>query len=104
MRVEWIGGLRRMPDLSQPHMPQRPVWNCHDCGQPWPCKPKVRDLNAEFRDNRTSLVVYLASFFAEAQADLGDDRPVGLYSRFLIAPVVAGRVDRFLQEPELPSF
>jgi hypothetical protein len=68
------------------HPPARPGWNCQDCGQPWPCGFKRAALTAEYRDDRTSLLIYLAYFLVEAIDDFG--RPDGgplpnLYARIL---------------------
>lgn len=68
------------------HLPARPDWNCQSSGQPWPCPIRKVALGAEYRHNRTSLVIYLAFHLADAIDDFGrlDRGPVpDLFERFL---------------------
>ncbi|MET8281853.1 flavin reductase [Micromonospora sp. NPDC005174] len=62
-------------------MAARPSWRCRVCGAAWPCSPARLALLGEYRENRTGLLVYLATLLDEAAGDLPDsDR---LTDRFL---------------------
>jgi hypothetical protein len=51
------------------HHPERPAWRCRECGDPWPCEQAHTDLNAEFADNRMSLMMLLAAHALDAIDD-----------------------------------
>ncbi|MER7458600.1 flavin reductase [Micromonospora sp. NPDC126480] len=67
-------------------MPSRPTWRCRACGIAWPCSPAKLRLLGEYRNDRTALLVYLATCQEEAArqlAGLGDVPPPGcLAERF----------------------
>ncbi|WP_406075491.1 flavin reductase [Micromonospora sp. NBC_01638] len=64
-----------------PHVAARPSWRCRVCGAGWPCSPARLALLAEYRENRTGLLIYLAALLHEAAGDLaGQER---LTERFL---------------------
>ncbi|MEU5949270.1 flavin reductase [Micromonospora sp. NPDC047465] len=52
------------------HLPSRPTWRCTACGIAWPCSPAKLRLLAEYRQDRTALLVYLATLQAEAAGQL----------------------------------
>lgn len=56
--------------VDRPHQPQRPLWLCRNCAQPWPCGRARVTLIREYAEARTVLRVYLASCMHEAIADL----------------------------------
>ncbi|MFD6565525.1 flavin reductase [Micromonospora profundi] len=65
----------------EPHVAARPSWRCRVCGAAWPCSPARLALLGEYRENRTGLLIYLATLLNEATSDLaGRDR---LTDRFL---------------------
>ncbi|GAB3932169.1 flavin reductase [Micromonospora vulcania] len=69
-----------------PHLPTRPTWRCQACGIAWPCSPAKLMLLGEYRNNRTALLVYLATLRDEAAVQLaeldGGTQPDGLIERF----------------------
>lgn len=68
------------------HCAVRPVWDCITCGQPWPCAPAKVLLAEEYVDDRSALLVYLASCMLDALDDsfrhCGPE-PARLYDRML---------------------
>ncbi|MEU3455218.1 flavin reductase [Micromonospora sp. NPDC006766] len=74
---------RRRPE----HLPSRPTWRCQACGIAWPCSAAKLRLLAEYRGQRASLLIYLASLQAEAAVQLaelgGGTALAGLHDRFL---------------------
>ena len=54
----------------RPHLPQRPLWLCRTCAQPWPCGQARVSLTREYAEARTALRIYLATRMHEAIADL----------------------------------
>ncbi|MDM4719470.1 flavin reductase [Micromonospora sp. WMMA1363] len=68
------------------HVPARPTWRCRACGIAWPCSPAKLRLLAEYRDDWTALLVYLATVQAEAAEQLaerdGGTPPGSLTERF----------------------
>ncbi|WP_255610114.1 flavin reductase [Micromonospora sp. PLK6-60] len=72
---------------ARPHVPMRPLWRCRACGAHWPCQPARLALLAEYRDDRTALLVYLATVMSEAAGQLaqlgGQPDPAELTARFL---------------------
>lgn len=72
---------------SRPHLPMRPLWMCRACGQPWPCGPARLSLLAEFKGERTALILYLSGQLAEARDQLaqlgGVGSPADLTDRFI---------------------
>lgn len=58
------------------HVPSRPTWRCVACGIAWPCSPAKLRLLAEYRSDRTALLVYLGTLQVEAAEHLaGSDSP-----------------------------
>ncbi|MFG1951542.1 flavin reductase [Micromonospora sp. NPDC048830] len=71
---------------GRPHLPMRPLWRCRACGAEWPCQPARLSLLVEYRDDRTALLIYLATLMAEAGdqlAQLTAQPRVDLRDRFL---------------------
>ncbi|MBM0225509.1 flavin reductase [Micromonospora sp. ATA51] len=68
------------------HLPTRPTWRCQVCGIAWPCSSAKLRLLAEYRERRTALLVYLATFQAEAAEQLAEldhsTPPADLADRF----------------------
>lgn len=54
------------------HLPSRPTWRCTACGIAWPCSPAKLRLLGEYRNDRTALLVYLATLQAEAAEQLAE--------------------------------
>ncbi|MDT0532638.1 MULTISPECIES: flavin reductase [Micromonospora] len=75
------------PRRVLPHLPSRPTWRCQSCGIAWPCSPAKLRLLGEYRENRTALMVYLATLKAEAAEHLAEldssTPPADLDRRFL---------------------
>ena len=71
----------------RPHAAARPSWRCRVCGAAWPCSPARLALLGEYRENRTGLLIYLATLMHEAMTDLAalndDAPPDGLTDRFV---------------------
>ncbi|WP_422736402.1 flavin reductase [Micromonospora sp. WMMD729] len=65
----------------RPHVAARPSWRCRVCGAAWPCSPARLALLGEYRENRTGLLIHLATLLDEATGDLADTAP--LTDRFL---------------------
>ncbi|MET8362465.1 flavin reductase family protein [Micromonospora sp. NPDC005252] len=63
----------------------RPLWRCRGCGAPWPCQPARLALLADYRHDRTALLVYLGTLMVEAGDQLArlNGRPADLHERFL---------------------
>nr|WP_091265240.1 flavin reductase family protein [Micromonospora chaiyaphumensis] len=59
----------------------RPLWRCRACGAHWPCQPARLTLLAEYRTDRTALLLYLGRLMAEAGEQLSGGRD--LHDRFL---------------------
>jgi len=81
---------RRPPDRRpRPHTPQRPLWLCRRCAQPWPCGQAKVDLLRELATESTYLRIYLASQMHEALRDLNAltpyemPTPEAVWNRFL---------------------
>ncbi|WP_433534877.1 hypothetical protein ACQPZK_22415 [Micromonospora sp. CA-249363] len=89
------------------HVPMRPLWLCHRCGQPWPCGSAKLALVAEYRDVSLSLFLYLAGCLHEAIDDLHRLNPTvtgtaaDLFDRFLGWPVRHRRLSS--AEPQTPE-
>jgi hypothetical protein len=58
--------VTRRPD----HLPTRPTWRCQACGIAWPCSPAKLRLLAEYRNDRTALLIHLATLREEAAVHL----------------------------------
>ena len=75
-----------MSRRSREHLPSRPTWRCSACGIAWPCSPAKLRLLAEYRQDRTALLVYLATLQVEAAEQLaeldGSMPPDNLAERF----------------------
>ncbi|SCE86725.1 hypothetical protein GA0074695_1729 [Micromonospora viridifaciens] len=68
----------------RPHVAARPSWRCRVCGAAWPCSPARLALLGEYRENRTALLIYLATVMHEATADLTGQFPAAILTdRFL---------------------
>ncbi|WP_433114747.1 flavin reductase [Micromonospora sp. CA-246542] len=67
----------------RPHVAARPSWRCRVCGAAWPCSPARLALLGEYRENRTGLLIYLATLLDEATANLPSTDPESLTNRFL---------------------
>lgn len=79
---------RRLPP-NRPHNPQRPIWQCKVCGDPWPCEPAKLLLLVEYRRDMIALSIYMGGYLHDAVGDLirlhPDQRPnsAELFDRFL---------------------
>ncbi|MDG4829083.1 hypothetical protein O7627_07165 [Solwaraspora sp. WMMD1047] len=64
--------MSRRPIAQQPraHVPQRPLWLCRRCAQPWPCGEARLALLHEYADDPARLRIYLTSCMHDALADL----------------------------------
>ncbi|NJP30513.1 flavin reductase [Micromonospora thermarum] len=75
-----------MSRRSREHVPTRPTWRCAACGIAWPCSPAKLRLLAEYRNDRATLLVYLATLQAEAAEQLAEldsgTSPADLTERF----------------------
>ncbi|MFY1595505.1 hypothetical protein [Micromonospora sp. WMMD737] len=60
-----------------------PSWDCHTCGQPWPCPPAQTRLAEDYQNNRVGLRVYGAGLYAAALAARPEDDAGELYERIL---------------------
>ncbi|SCF45433.1 flavin reductase [Micromonospora mirobrigensis] len=68
----------------RPHVAARPGWRCRVCGAGWPCSAARLALLAEYREDRTALLIYLGTLLAEASVDLaGQCAPARLADRIL---------------------
>lgn len=56
-------------DRPGEHLPQRPSWNCRECGQTWPCTSAKAELLHEFRVFPSVLRIYLSGQMWDALAD-----------------------------------
>ncbi|QGN46653.1 flavin reductase [Micromonospora sp. WMMD558] len=68
------------------HLPSRPTWRCSACGIAWPCSPAKLRLLGEYRNDRTALLIYLATLKTEAAEHLvefGGTLPNNLADRFI---------------------
>ncbi|WP_431886748.1 flavin reductase [Micromonospora wenchangensis] len=64
----------------------RPLWRCRNCGAEWPCQPARLALLAEYRNDRTALLIFLGALMAEASGQLHQlhqDRRLDLTERFM---------------------
>lgn len=52
------------------HVPQRPLWLCRTCAQPWPCGEARLRLTREYAHDRVALRIYLASRMHASIRDL----------------------------------
>jgi len=69
--------------LRTVHRPLRPHWDCHACGEQWPCPHGKTELLHEYADDRVGLLVYLAGLLVDAVQDVQDCPPDALMERFL---------------------
>lgn len=71
------------------HLPQRPLWLCRTCAQPWPCGAARVRLIREYAHDRIALRIYLACQLHVAIADLlaldphGAPTAEAFFARFL---------------------
>ena len=73
-------------ELSRPHAPEYPSWDCGACLQPWPCANAKTLLFGEFHEFPAVLAVYMSAQMGNAVLDLtadGSPPPPDLYDRFL---------------------
>jgi hypothetical protein len=70
------------------HVAERPSWTCRACTAPWPCPTARSELQAEFQDFPSTMVIHLHGLMGEAAHDLGTG--TDLRVRFLdwVSPVV----------------
>ena len=68
-------------DERADHVPDRPSWQCHACGRPWPCDPARKDLAAEL--GRVDLAVLMWNHLEEAARDMPQAPASELFDRFL---------------------
>ncbi len=54
------------------HVPDRPSWNCHSCGRPWPCPPARTDLARQHETAPTAVGAYLHGQYLVAAFDIRD--------------------------------
>lgn len=69
-----------------PHTPVRPLWLCRNCWTHWPCTVARLSLLIEYRESRTSLLIYLGSLMEEASSQLQPSGAGGkpdLHDRFI---------------------
>lgn len=66
--------------MSTRHLPQRPLWTCRACGQPWPCWTYRDDALAELGAVR--LALRMEGHRLQAAQEL-PDADEGLWHRFL---------------------
>ncbi len=69
-----------------PHVAMRPLWRCRNCGAEWPCQPARLALLAEYRHDRTALLLFLGALMTEASGQLHQlhpDRRLDLTERFM---------------------
>lgn len=78
-----------MTVVVRSHEPIRPLWLCRACAAPWPCGAARLALRAQYAGDQPSLLVYLATVFAEATGHLvGFDpaaapAPEAIFARFV---------------------
>ncbi|MFI1989341.1 hypothetical protein [Actinoplanes sp. NPDC020271] len=67
------------------HLHERPNWDCHACGRPWPCPTAQARLLYEYRAFPSLLRIYLSAQMYDALQDMVIDggKPVNLHDRFL---------------------
>ncbi|RAO42202.1 flavin reductase [Micromonospora saelicesensis] len=66
------------------HLPTRPTWRCQACGIAWPCSAAKLNLLAEYREDRTALLICLATLRDEAVAHLNAEVPDGVASADMV--------------------
>lgn len=69
------------PSDHSAHEPERPSWNCHICGRPWPCDPARERLTAKL--GRVDLAVLMWNHLEEAARDMPKAPASELFDRFL---------------------
>jgi hypothetical protein len=69
------------PDHLAEHTADRPSWDCHRCGKPWPCDPAREQLATEL--GPVQLSVYMWASMEEAAGDLPDMPSAEFFDRFL---------------------
>ena len=68
------------------HQPERPSWDCADCGQPWPCPSRRAALLGEFLPDRLGLLLFMSRLMVDAIDDFfthDKGHVQGLHERFL---------------------
>ena len=76
--------------IENPHIADRPSWNCRSCGRAWPCHPARAHLWVEFRGNPTALRIYLVLNAVEAARDLPEVDRTAIDNRFVGWAAVGG--------------
>lgn len=72
-----------MQQLNLKHSPQRPGWDCEECGHPWPCAEGRAEL---LQKCGTTIELALVTWdaFEKAVFDIGSVTPATvLYLRFV---------------------
>jgi hypothetical protein len=73
-------------DPEMEHQPNRPAWDCADCGESWPCPSRRAALLGEFLPERLGLFLFMSRLMVDAIDDFfthGTGRVQGLHDRFL---------------------
>lgn len=63
------------------HVPDRPSWQCRQCGAAWPCEPAKDDIVAT--TDRTCRMIYLGLHLADAIVDQPGADPAAVFDRFV---------------------
>jgi len=74
--------------MSTEHVPNRPIWTCRDCGEPWPCLVRRGQLRREAVEDRVGVLQYLGVQYWFAMDDsfrnpVTGPSPRGMRGRFL---------------------
>ncbi|MEV6598883.1 hypothetical protein AB0M36_18785 [Actinoplanes sp. NPDC051346] len=67
------------------HFPLRPLWDCANCGQAWPCANAKADLTLAYVGNQTALLIFLSLRKWDAFEDFATAGavPSDLHERFV---------------------
>lgn len=65
------------------HRPTPLLWECAECGNPWPCEPARAHYTVLFARSRAQLAVLMSSYLAVAVMDLLEVPAGELYERFV---------------------
>lgn len=65
------------------HPPLRPLWDCAECGEPWPCKPARVELGERYAGDRFGLAVYVGMQLDHAAREMATADAGDLYERFV---------------------
>lgn len=64
------------------HQPNRPVWNCTECGKTWPCEAAREYLTATTGDS-LQLAITMWTYFDEYAIDKGMSPIATAHQRFV---------------------